>query len=132
MATYGKLENGRLIIAGNIIAGTGWSIVNPSADQLKEKGYKTVIYGTKPEEYDDETERIQETYKETAKQIKVNYELVPLTVQEHNQVIQSKIVAEEAKVTDRYLRSAPLGDEFARTKLQEIETAIAELRAKLQ
>lgn len=122
MATYGKLENGRLIIAGNIIAGTGWSIANPSADQLKEKGYKTVIYGTKPEEYDDETERIQETYKETAKQIKVNYELVPLTVQEHNQVIQNK----------NNLRNASLGDEYAIAKLQEIERVLAELKAKLQ
>ena len=50
----------------------------------------------------------------------------------HNIDIQEQIEALEAQITDRNLRGAILGDEWALNKVQEIEAQIAELRKQLE
>ena len=128
---FGKIENGRLVVAGQKIQiENGW-ITNPTEDKLKELGYKTVEYTEKPE-YNKEEEKLVETYDEKKTKITVSYEIAELTDYEHNEVIQAEIVAEENKITARNIRNAIKGDKFALNKIDEIENNIAELRAKIR
>ena len=128
---FGKIENGRLKIAGSKIQiENGW-ITNPTEEQLKELGYKTVEYTEKPE-YNKEEEKLVETYDEKKTKITVSYEIAELNDYEHNEVIQAEIVAEENKITARNIRNAIKGDKFALNKIDEIEGNIAELRAKIR
>ena len=127
---YGKIENGRLVIAGQKIQiENGW-ITNPTEEDLKANGYKTVEYTEKPE-YDKEEEKLVETYTDGEK-ITVSYEKVALTDYEHNDIIQQEIIDEENKITARNIRNAIKGDKFALNKIDEIENNIAELRAKIR
>ena len=48
------------------------------------------------------------------------------------EIIKGQINELEAQVTERNVRGAILGDEFALNKLQTIETQIAELRRQLE
>lgn len=50
----------------------------------------------------------------------------------HDIDIKEQIEALEAQITDRNLRGAILGDEWALNKVQEIEAQIAELRKQLE
>lgn len=128
---FGKIENGRLVIAGKKIQiENGW-ITNPTEEDLKNNGYKTVEYTEKPE-YNKEEEKLVETYDEKKTKITVSYEIAELTDYEHNNIIQDEIVAEENKITARNIRNAIKGDKFALDKIDEIEDNIAELRAKIR
>ena len=90
---FGKIENGRLVLAGQKIQiENGW-ITNPTEEQLRANGYKRLEYGAKPD-YDKEEEKLVETYQDTGNEIYVGYEKVALTDYEHNEVIQQEIVEE--------------------------------------
>ncbi len=130
----GKLIDGRLVVAGQKIQiENGW-ITNPTEEKLKELGYKEVVYCDKPN-YDKENEKLTEVYaygdEPHTDKLYVSYEKVALTDEEHNEVIQAEIVAEENKITARNIRNAIKGDEFALAKIDEIEANIQTLRAKL-
>ena len=127
---FGKIIDGKLVIAGNKIEITNGWITNPTEEQLKENGYKEVVYNDKPT-YDIENEKLQEKYTDK-KKITVNYDIVALTTEEHNEVIQTEIIDEENKITSRNIRNAIKGDEFALNKIDEVENNIAILRAKLK
>lgn len=49
----------------------------------------------------------------------------------HDEVILEQIKALEGQITDRNLRGAILGDEFATNKITQIEAQIEELRKQL-
>ena len=126
---YGKIIDGRLVIAGKTIkTDSGW-ITNPTTETLKKLGYKEIEYCDKPE-YDKENEKLVEIYTD-GEQITVSYEKVSLTDEEHNAVIQAEIVSEENKITARNIRNAIKGDSFALSKIDEIEANIQTLRSKL-
>jgi hypothetical protein len=136
----GKLIDGRLVIAGQIVKDGNTTITNPTEEMLKNLGYKEVIYTDKPS-YDEEEQKLVEIYNEVniSEQIQdgitrivVNYEIVTLTDEEHNAIIQQKIVAEENKITPRNIRNAIKGDNFALNKITEVENNIVELRAKMR
>ena len=126
----GKLIDGRLQVAGREIQEGTTKITCPTEEKLKELGYKEIEYTEKPN-YDREEEKLQEVYTDEDK-ITVSYEVVALTTEEHNAVIQAEIVAEENKITARNIRNAIKGDNFALNKITEVEGNIAELRAKLR
>ena len=50
----------------------------------------------------------------------------------HNQTILEQIEQLESTITDRNLRSALLGDSYAKHKIEVIEAQIAELRKQLE
>ena len=128
---FGKIENGRLVIAGQKIKiENGW-ITNPTEEILKGLGYNEIIYTDKPE-YDIEEEKLDEVYNESETQIIVAYTIVALTDGEHNAIIQQEIEQEENKITARNIRTAIKGDEFALNKITEVENNIAQLRAKIR
>ena len=126
----GKLIDGRLQIAGRIVKEGNTTITNPTNEKLVELGYKEIEYTEKPQ-YDKEEEKLQEIYTD-GETIQVSYEVVALTDEEHNAIIQQEIVAEENKITPRNIRNAIKGDNFALNKITEVEGNIAELRAKIR
>ena len=126
----GKLIDGRLVIAGRIIKEGNTTITNPTEEKLKELGYKEVEYTEKPN-FNKEEERLQEVYTD-GETIQVSYEVVELSAEEHNAIIQAEIVAEENKITPRNIRNAIKGDNFALNKITEVENNIVELRAKIR
>lgn len=130
---YGKIVDNKLIIAGERIPiPNGW-ITKPSEEELRANGYKQIEYTEKPE-YDDEEEKIVETYRVDIEEttILVCYEKVALTDEEHNQVIQYKIIEEENKITPRRQREIDLKKEGALEFAQTIENNIIALRRKFR
>lgn len=142
MVIYGKIVDGKLVVAGQKIKiEKGW-ITNPTEEQLRAEGYKEIVYTEQPS-YDYENEKLVERYTEISnedneritpikEQILVSYDIVALTDEEHNEIIKAKIEEEENKITMRNYRNAIKGDEFALKKIDEVETNIATLRAKLR
>jgi hypothetical protein len=130
---YGKIVDNKLIIAGETILIPNGSITKPSEQQLRENGYKEIEYTEKPE-YDDEEEKLVETYRVDIEEttILVCYEKVALTIEEHNQVIQYKIIEEENKMTPRRQREIDLKLEGALEFAQTIENNIIALRRKFR
>lgn len=127
----GKIIDGRLVVAGRIVKEGNTTITNPTEEMLKNLGYKEIDYFVCPS-YNEEEEKLKEVYIEEENKIYINYEIVALTTEEHNAVIQQKIVAEENKITARNIREGILGDNFATQKLTEIESNIYQLRQKLR
>ena len=130
---YGKIINNKLyVIDKQIKTATGW-ITNPTEEQLKANGYKEVVYDDISQyEYNDEEEKLVEVYGETETRIDVAYDIVALTDEEHNEVILTKIIEEENKITPRNIRGAILGVTFDMNEVNKIESNIAALRAKLR
>ena len=128
---FGKIENGRLVIAGQKIQiENGW-ITNPTEEQLRNLGYKEIEYTERPS-FDDEEEKLVETYADGAT-IVVSYEKVALTDEEHNEVIKNKIVDEENKITERNKLDYMIdNDSEALKRIQKHRVVIAELRTKLR
>lgn len=126
---FGKLIDGQLQIAGNEIKTDKGTVTNPNEELLKSLGYKEIVYTDKPE-FDKENEKLSEVYTD-GENITVSYEKVELSPAEHNIIIKQEIVEEENKLTSRNIRNAIKGDSFALGKIDEIETNIAVLRAKL-
>jgi hypothetical protein len=126
----GKIVNNQLVVAGRIVKEGNTTITNPTEEKLKELGYKTIEYTEKPT-FNKEEENLQEVYTD-GETIQVSYEKVALTDEEHNAIIQQKIVQEENKITSRNIRNAIKGDEFALNKITEVENNIVELRAKIR
>ena len=130
---YGKIINNKLyVIDKQIKTATGW-ITNPTDQQLRSEGYKEVVYDDISQyEYNDEEEKLVEVYGETETRIDVAYEIVKLTDEEHNEVILTKIIEEENKITPRRQREVDLKKEGALEFVQKVEDNIAALRAKLR
>lgn len=128
---YGKIVDNKLIIAGERIPISNGSITKPSEQQLRENGYKEIVYTERPE-YDDEEEKIVEEYNETETQIIVVYTKYSLTIEEHNQVIQYKIIDEENKITPRRQREIDLKLEGALEFAETVENNIRALRKKFR
>lgn len=128
--SYGKIIDGKLVVAGKKIKiKNGW-ITNPTKEDLINNGYKEIEYTEKPT-YNKEEEKLKEIYTDGEK-ITVSYEKVALTNEEYNAVIQYEIFDEESKITARNIRNAIKGDEFALGKIDEVEENIQTLRAKLR
>lgn len=128
---YGKLINNKLIIAGERIQVLNGWITKPSEEELRINGYKEIEYMDRPE-YDEEEEKLVESFNELNDKIIVFYEKVILTIEEHNMVIQNKIIEEENRITPRRQREIDLKKEGALEFAQEIENNIIELRKKFR
>jgi len=132
---FGKLIDGRLVVAGSIVKDGNTTITNPTEQMLKDLGYKEIKYCEKPE-YNEEEEKLVEGYTDNVEDeenyIFVTYTPYPLTDEEHNAIIQQKIVAEENKMTARNIRGALLNIEYDINEVTKIENNIAQLRKKLR
>lgn len=128
---FGKIINGKLIVVGQLIkTKTGW-ITNPTREKLLLEGYKEIEYTQQPS-YDDENEKLVERYTEETTKIIVEYNIELLSKEEHNEVILTKIIEEENRITPRRQREIDLKKEGALEFAQEIENNIIELRKKFR
>lgn len=128
---YGKIIDGKLVVAGKKIQiENGW-ITNPTVEDLKANGYKE-ISTTEKQSYDDTTEKLVETYNETSKGIEVSYSKVKLTEEETKNVLQYKIYDELNKVSQLEILKAITGDKEAISKIEEVLKNISTIESKKQ
>lgn len=128
---YGKIENNKLILAGDRIQiSNGW-ITKPSIQDLINLGYKPIEYSETPE-YDDEEEKLITVYNNYQDKIVVSYEKITLTDEEHNEIIKTKILNEENKVTSRRQREADLNEGDGLGFIRLVNNNIKSLRKKLR
>lgn len=129
----GKIIDGRLVIAGRIIKEGNTTITNPTNDMLWGLGYNEVVYTDKPK-YDEENEKLIETYTENKKETKivVSYEIVSLTDEEHNAIIEQKIQQELSKVSIEDLIDLYDNKKDSVSKINEIKNNIEQLKGKLR
>jgi len=129
---YGKIIDGNLVFAGNIIKTDKGFISNPTTKQLVANEYKEIKYTEKPE-YDKEEEKLQEVYTDGDK-ITVSYEKVALTDIEKLEIKKQKVVSLEQQYNMcRYQRELILSEnsgasQYAKDKAQEIENIAKDLR----
>lgn len=131
---YGKIENGKLIIAGLKIKNkNGGTITRPTDKDYLENGWLQLHYNEKPA-YDKDTQKLVEVYTEIEAMIDITYNIIDLTEEEKIQIIQNKVIELEYKYNMcRWQREMIIADnssasEYAKTKAQEIEDLAKELR----
>lgn len=128
---FGKIIDGKLVVAGKKIQiENGW-ITNPTEEDLKKNGYKE-ISTTEKQSYDDKTEKLVETYNETSKGIEISYSKVKLTEEEANNVLQMKVYDELNKVSQLEILKAITGDKEAISKIEEVLKNISSIESKKQ
>ena len=126
---FGKIVDGKLVVAGKKIKiENGW-ITNPTVEDLKANGYKE-ISTTEKQSYDDTTEKLVETYNETSKGIEVSYSKVKLTEEETKNVLQYKIYDELNKVSQLEILKAITGDKEALSKIESVLKSITAIENK--
>ena len=130
---FAKIVDNKLIFAGDRIPILNGWITEPSEEELRANGYKEVEYTEKPK-YDNEEEKLVETYRVSLDEttILVCYEKVLLTDEEHNEIIEQKIIEEENKITPRRQREIDLNLDGALEFAQTIENNIRALRQKFR
>ena len=130
---YGKIIDGNLQIAGNIIKTDKGVITNPKAQQLIELGYKEIEYTEKPS-YDINNQKLNEVYNEEENKIVVNYEIVGLNDIEKLEVKKQQVIMLEQQYNMcRYQRELILAEssgasQYTKDKAQEIENIAKDLR----
>ena len=126
---FGKIVDGKLVVAGRKIKiENGW-ITNPTVEDLKANGYKE-ISTTEKQSYDDTTEKLVESYNETSKGIEVSYSKVKLTEEETKNVLQYKIYDELNKVSKLEILKAITGDKEALSKIESVLKSISAIENK--
>lgn len=126
---FGKIVDGKLVVAGKKIQiENGW-ITNPTVEDLKANGYKE-ISTTEKQSYDDTTEKLVESYNETSKGIEVSYSKVKLTEEETKNVLQYKIYDELNKVSKLEILKAITGDKEALSKIESVLKSISAIENK--
>ena len=126
---FGKIIDGKLVVAGKKIQiENGW-ITNPTETDLKNNGYKEVST-TEKQSYDNESEKLVEKYTDTEKGIEVSYEKVKLTDEEINNVMQSKIWNELGTISQIEMLKAIVGDKEALSKIDSVLKSISAIENK--
>lgn len=126
---YGKIVDGKLVVAGKKIQiENGW-ITNPTVEDLKANGYKE-ISTTEKQSYDDTTEKLVETYNDNGKGIEITYSKVKLSEEEKENVLQYKIYDELNKVSQLEILKAITGDKESVAKIEEVLKNISNIENK--
>lgn len=124
---FGKIIDGKLVVAGKKIKiENGW-ITNPTEKDLKNNGYKEIV-STEKSKIDDTTEKLVETYNDNGKEIEITYSKVKLSEEEKENVLQMKTYEEINKVSQLEILKAITGDKEAITKIEEVLKNISALK----
>lgn len=123
---FGKIIDGKLVVAGKKIKiENGW-ITNPTEEDLKKNGYKEIV-STEKSKIDDTTEKLVETYNDNGKDIEITYSKVKLSEEEKENVLQMKTYEELSKVSQLEILQAIVGNKEAITKIEEVLKNISAL-----
>lgn len=124
---YGKIIDGKLVVAGKKIKiENGW-IANPTEEDLKKNGYKEIV-STEKSKIDDTTEKLVETYNDNGKEIEITYSKVKLSEEEKENVLQMKTYEELSKVSQIEILQAIVGNKEAITKIEEVLKNISAIK----
>lgn len=124
---FGKIIDGKLVVAGKKIKiENGW-ITNPTEEDLKANGYKEIV-STEKSKIDDTTEKLVETYNDNGKEIEITYSKVKLSEEEKENVLQMKTYEELNKVSQLEILQAIVGDKEAISKIEEVLKNISALK----
>ena len=124
---FGKIIDGKLVVAGKKIKiENGW-ITNPTEEDLKKNGYKEIV-STEKSKIDDRTEKLVETYNDNGKEIEITYSKVKLSEEEKENVLQMKTYEELSKVSQLEILQAIVGNKEAITKIEEVLKNISALK----
>ena len=116
---FGKIIDGKLVVAEKKIKiENGW-ITNPTVEDLKANGYKEISI-TEKQSYDDTTEKLVESYNETSKGIEVSYSKVKLTEEEIKNINQIKQYQELSKISKEDILKATVGDKDSIEKINTV------------
>lgn len=126
---FGKIIDGKLVVAGKKIQiENGW-ITNPTEEDLKANGYKEVST-TEKQSYDNESEKLVEKYTDNGKGIEITYEKVKLSEEEKENVLQMKTYEELNKVSQLEILKAIIGNKEAITKIEGVLKNISNIENK--
>ncbi|MBR4633075.1 MAG: hypothetical protein IKO48_07165 [Elusimicrobia bacterium] len=126
---FGKIVDGKLIIARNKIEiKNGW-VTNPTEEQLKDNGYKEVVR-TERQNYDSETEKLVEVYKDNGKNIEISYTKTKLTNEEVNEKLQEQEDVELGKISQLDMLKAIVGDKEVVSKIEAVLKTVSSLENK--
>lgn len=126
---FGKIIDGKLVVAGKKIKiENGW-ITNPTEEDLKKNGYKEIV-STEKSKIDDTTEKLVETYNDNGKEIEITYSKVKLSEEEKENVLQMKTYEELSKVSQLEILQAIVGNKEAISKIEEVLKTISSLEGK--
>ena len=124
---FGKIIDGKLVVAGKKIKiENGW-ITNPTEEDLKNNGYKEIV-STKKSKIDDTTEKLVETYNDNGKEIEITYSKVKLSEEEKENVLQMKTYEELNKVSQLEILQAIVGNKEAISKIEEVLKNISAIK----
>ena len=124
---FGKIIDGKLVVAGKKIKiENGW-ITNPTEEDLKKNGYKEII-STEKSKIDDTTEKLVESYNDNGKEIEITYSKVKLSEEEKENVLQMKTYEELSKVSQLEILKAITGDKESIAKIEEVLKNISALK----
>ena len=124
---FGKIIDGKLVVAGKKIEiENGW-ITNPTEEDLKKNGYKEII-STEKSKIDDTTEKLVETYNDNGKEIEITYSKTKLSDEEKENVLQMKTYEELSKVSQLEILKAIVGNKEAITKIEEVLKNISAIK----
>lgn len=124
---FGKIIDGKLVVAGKKIKiENGW-ITNPTEEDLKKNGYKEIV-STEKSKIDDTTEKLVETYNDNGKEIEITYSKVKLSEEEKENVLQYKIYDEISKVSQLEILQAIVGNKEAISKIEEVLKNISAIK----
>lgn len=117
---FGKIVDGKLIIAGNKIQiKNGW-ITNPTEQMLKELGYKEIV-STEKSKFDSTTEKLVENYKDNGKEIEINFAKVKKTDVEIAEALLDGISKED-------ILNAVTGNKEAISKIESVVKEISSIK----
>ena len=124
---FGKIIDGKLVVAGKKIKiENGW-ITNPTEEDLKKNGYKEIV-STEKSKIDDTTEKLVETYNDNGKEIEISYSKIKLSEEEKENVLQMKTYEELSKVSQLEILQAIVGNKEAISKIEEVLKNISALK----
>lgn len=124
---FGKIIDGKLVVAGKKIqVENGW-ITNPTEKDLKANGYKEIV-STEKSKIDDTTEKLVETYNDNGKEIEITYSKVKLSDEEKENVLQMKAYEELSKVSQLEILQAIVGNKEAISKIEEVLKNISAIK----
>ena len=124
---FGKIIDGKLVVAGKKIKiENGW-ITNPTEEDLKANGYKEIV-STEKSKIDDTTEKLVETYNDNGKEIEITYSKVKLSEEEKGNVLQMKTYEEINKVSQLEILQAIVGNKEAISKIEEVLKNISAIK----
>ena len=124
---FGKIIDGKLVVAGKKIKiENGW-ITNPTEEDLKANGYKEIV-STEKSKIDDTTEKLVETYNDNGKEIEITYSKVKLSEEEKGNVLQMKTYEELNKVSQLEILKAIIGNKEAISKIEEVLKNISAIK----